>query len=201
MDSPEPDEGHDLDRPESNASDNSLPSGQWIQWDFRDREVRLSHYAIQSPSTGILEEWGLAGSENGRDWSLIDVQIPLTDWFRDGKSMVFFVNGRRTVRFLRLIVANEPGVRSRLAMRAVEFFGELIMDRRVVHTATPRTFPDPEADRFVCCGPGSDSEVYDDDQDQDQDDFDWDDDDDDGYYDCYGYDEYAMYGWDSSDSD
>jgi hypothetical protein len=52
-------------------SDNSANS--WIQFDFKNREVSLTHYTLKSDGGGDhLLQWTLTGSRNGKTWESID---------------------------------------------------------------------------------------------------------------------------------
>jgi hypothetical protein len=48
----------------------------WIQFDFKDRVVSLTHYALKSHSGEInwFVEWTLQGSMNGNTWSVLDTR-------------------------------------------------------------------------------------------------------------------------------
>jgi hypothetical protein len=46
---------------------------EWIQFDFKDRRVSLSHYALKSDGNGHhLLQWALQGSVDGNSWTDLD---------------------------------------------------------------------------------------------------------------------------------
>jgi hypothetical protein len=49
----------------------------WIQFDFKDRVVSLTHYALKSDgnfSSHHLLEWTISGSNDGNSWIIVDCQ-------------------------------------------------------------------------------------------------------------------------------
>jgi hypothetical protein len=50
-------------------------ANDWVQFDFKDRSVSLSHYALKSDGHSIhhhLLQWKLSGSNDGNKWTIID---------------------------------------------------------------------------------------------------------------------------------
>jgi hypothetical protein len=48
----------------------------WIQFDFKDRFVSVTHYALTSDgqSAHHLLEWTASGSNDGNSWTIVDHQ-------------------------------------------------------------------------------------------------------------------------------
>jgi hypothetical protein len=86
--------------------------GQWICWDFRDRRVRPTHYAIRA--TGI-KSWVLEGSLDGENWTEIDRQM---DNLRFGgqKTVAFPLSTQTELRFIRYTLVKNNSDHPRLQL-------------------------------------------------------------------------------------
>jgi hypothetical protein len=107
-------------------------SNSWIQFDFKDRLVSVTHYALKSDGhfCGHLLEWILSGSNDGNSWTIVDSRKTeelngkyLTKLFEcDTKSSV--------VQFYRYIRLTQTGKNSSgrdfLQLGNIEFFGSIV---------------------------------------------------------------------------
>jgi hypothetical protein len=96
---------------------------QWVCWDFRERRLLLTHYALRAL---LLGSWVMEGSLDGENWTEIDRQ---TDHraFRDlPETTAFTVSNPAECSFIRLTQTyRNYGGHDVLALGPVEFFGIL----------------------------------------------------------------------------
>jgi hypothetical protein len=110
---------------------NSSPNS-WIQFDFKDRFVSLTHYALKSDGNNgyHLQEWTISGSKDGNSWTIVDDQHTqslngnyVTKLFEcgDNSSVSEFY------RYLRLTQTgkNSSGY-DHLMLSNIEFFGSIV---------------------------------------------------------------------------
>jgi hypothetical protein len=106
-------------------------ANSWIQFDFNNRDVSLTHYTLKSDGHASchLLQWTLAGSRDGTTWELIDVRNTqelngnyLTKTF----SCSVPSDGSRFYRYIRLTQTgkNSSG-HDVLMLGNVEFFGTM----------------------------------------------------------------------------
>jgi hypothetical protein len=108
----------------------------WIRYDFKDMQIKVSHYSIRSAQTyngGHLRSWTLEGSKDGSNWVKIDDRENDTSLNSKGAVSTFSVSesveeGFGMIR-LRQIGTNSDGT-DYLAVDAIEFFGILEESRQ-----------------------------------------------------------------------
>jgi hypothetical protein len=104
----------------------------WIQFDFKDRFVSLTHYALKSDgqSGHHLQEWTVSGSKDGNSWTIIDRRKQqdlngnfVTKLFECGEKSSF-------ARFYRYVRLTQTGKNSSghdyLMLANIEFFGWIV---------------------------------------------------------------------------
>jgi hypothetical protein len=100
----------------------------WIQFDFKDRIVSLTHYALKSHSGEFdwFVQWTLQGSMDGNTWSVLDTRNTQD---MNGKSItkIFECQGKSSVSdFYRYIRSTQTGKTSHgrdcLILTNIEFF-------------------------------------------------------------------------------
>jgi hypothetical protein len=102
-----------------------------VCYDFRDRTVRATHYAIRSDYTGPnrndLKEWVVEGSLDGEGWTLLDERRNNSELHGQGVRRRFAIGLAVEVRMFRL---RQTGLnhcaRHALILSAMEIFGDLI---------------------------------------------------------------------------
>jgi hypothetical protein len=104
----------------------------WIQFDFKDRSVSLSHYALKSDGDDSchLLQWGLSGSNDGNDWTILD-ERNTQDLNGNYVTKMFRCNETSSVsQFYRDIRLTQTGKNSSghdyLLLANIEFFGLII---------------------------------------------------------------------------
>jgi hypothetical protein len=99
---------------------------QWICFDFQDRAVLLTHYAIKSARPGYLRSWVLECSEDGDGWETLDEHTNDPKLCTD-QPMVFPVTMSEERCFLRIRQTgkNDCGTRC-LVVSHFELFGTLL---------------------------------------------------------------------------
>jgi hypothetical protein len=97
--------------------------GQWICWDFHQRRVRPTHYALR---TVYLKSWVVEGSLDGRSWTEIDRRTHNRNFMLMLSLASFTASNQGDFRFIRLSQTgkNHWG-EDVLRFAAVEFFGTL----------------------------------------------------------------------------
>jgi hypothetical protein len=103
----------------------------WIQFDFKDRLVCLTHYALKSDGHyGHLVEWTVSGSKDGNSWTIVDYQKTqalngrlLTKLFECGDKS----SDSEFYRYFRLTQTgkNSSGT-DYLLLSNIEFFGSIV---------------------------------------------------------------------------
>jgi hypothetical protein len=102
--------------------DSKQMSGQWVCWDFREMRVRPTHYILMAMG---LKSWVVEGSLDGKSWTEIDRQTD-NEAFNGSWGPVSFSATPAEFRFIRLTqTGKRHGGFDNLALRAVEFFGDL----------------------------------------------------------------------------
>jgi hypothetical protein len=110
-------------------STQSTPNS-WIQFDFKDRVVSLTHYALKSDGHSYhLLQWTLSGSMDGETWTILDRQntqdlngIYKTKIFPCGESS----SQGEFSRYIRLSHTGKDSTGNYYLMLAkIEFFGSL----------------------------------------------------------------------------
>jgi hypothetical protein len=100
----------------------------WICYDFKDRKVIPTHYAVRS-STGVAHpsSWVVEVSKKGKKWKEIDHKENNIDLNRQRVTRVFPAAASKPCRFVRLanVGRNHRGTDS-LLIEAWEIFGKLI---------------------------------------------------------------------------
>jgi hypothetical protein len=103
----------------------------WICYDFKDRQIVPTHYAIRSspqdPNNSHLKSWLVEVSVNGENWKEIDHRENNAELNEPLKTKVFEVCACDASRFIRLaqIGRNHYG-NSELCISAWEIFGRVI---------------------------------------------------------------------------
>jgi hypothetical protein len=104
----------------------------WIQFDFKDRVVSLTDYALKSDghSRHHLLEWQLAGSMDCNEWTVLDRQ-KTQDLNGNFITKIFHCNGSSSnSQFYRYIRLTQTGKDSyghdNLLLSNIEFFGSMI---------------------------------------------------------------------------
>jgi hypothetical protein len=106
-------------------------ANSWIQFDFKDRVVSLTHYALKSHSSSSdwFVQWTLLGSTDGNSWTVLDRRHTQD---LNGRSItkIFECNENGAVgRFSRYIRLTQTGKTSSnhdyLVLTNIEFFGSM----------------------------------------------------------------------------
>jgi hypothetical protein len=101
---------------------------QWLRFDFKDRRVRVTRYAIMSSCADHPRSWVLEGSSSvdASTWSLLDSQSNNNDLNGDCRVASFPVASFAEYRYLRLrqTGTNHTG-RGYFELAALEFFGSI----------------------------------------------------------------------------
>jgi hypothetical protein len=106
-------------------------ANSWIQFDFKDRVVSLTHYALKSHhgSSNFLIQWTLSGSTDGNSWTVLDRRNTQD---LNGRSItkIFECNERFSVgEFYRYIRLTQTGKTASnqdyLLLTNIEFFGTM----------------------------------------------------------------------------
>jgi hypothetical protein len=97
----------------------------WICYDFKERRIVPTHYAIR-PAVPRLKSWVIEASADGIKWREID-RREITEQFANEKvTKTFPIAGRTKCRFLRLVnIGRNHGGNDALAVEAWEVFGNL----------------------------------------------------------------------------
>jgi hypothetical protein len=107
-------------------------ANSWIQFDFKDRSVSLSHYALKSDGNhgSHLLQWKLSGSNDGNDWTTVDERNTqelngtyLTKMFccRPTSSV------SQSYRYIRLTQTGKNSTgEDYLLLANIEFFGSMV---------------------------------------------------------------------------
>lgn len=120
------------------ASSNEANS--WLQYDFKNRKIRPTHYTITSESRGKGELhpqfWVIEGSNSGEEWKILDSRNNIT--ILNGKSITHTFNIQENLgkdEYYRYLRIRQTGLNARndqsnngniLAFSALEYFGSMI---------------------------------------------------------------------------
>jgi hypothetical protein len=111
--------------------DTTNEPNSWIQFDFKDRVVSVTHYALKSHSgsQNWFIQWKLQGSVDGNTWSVLDTQNT-QDLNGQSKTKIFECHDNSSVlNFYRYIRFTQTGKTSHgqdyLILTNIEFFGSI----------------------------------------------------------------------------
>jgi hypothetical protein len=105
----------------------------WLQFDFKERRICVSHYALRSGGDGgwHMLEWTVEGSQDGFTWDPLDSR-KTTELKGTFNAAVFACPATASQRFYRYVRLTRKGTDSNgskyLRLSRVEFFG-LLMER------------------------------------------------------------------------
>jgi hypothetical protein len=102
----------------------------WLCYDFKQRKIVPTHYAIRS-GTGVgtahLKSWVVETSADGCEWQQIDHKEGSDELKGDKVTSTFAVSGAGPCRFIRLVqIGRNHFGTSRLFLSAWEIFGSLL---------------------------------------------------------------------------
>jgi hypothetical protein len=103
------------------------PGFQWVCWDFQERRVRPTHYALRSANLNYPRSWVLEGSLDRKTWTELDRQTDnshLTTYFVVATFPISVQGEYRYIR-LKLTAANHSG-NNCLHFCGLELFGSLL---------------------------------------------------------------------------
>jgi hypothetical protein len=105
-------------------------ANSWIQFDFKNRKVSLTHYTLKSDGGGChLLEWTIAGSHDGASWDPIDcrkTQELNGNYITKTFALSASSTGTRFYRYIRLTqTAKNSNGDNFLQLTGVEFFGRM----------------------------------------------------------------------------
>lgn len=102
---------HIVDYEHDNFYHSENKEGVFIQFDFKDREIQLTNYSIQShgkgPNFGNLRNWKLEVSQDGEFWIPVDEHIE--DETLNGSNIIATFNTKPTESFHRFIKLTQTG--------------------------------------------------------------------------------------------
>ena len=104
-------------------------SSQWIMFDFKQREIILTAYAIRSQYDYInnLKSWIIEVSKDNVNWTQIDRKVSNEELKESNSVAKFNVNNRIRCRFIRLKqIGCNWNLNEYLIISGIEFFGKLI---------------------------------------------------------------------------
>jgi hypothetical protein len=113
------------------ASSSDIPHApnNWICYDFKQRRVVPTHYAVRSYGAGLahLKSWIVESSLDGVSWREIDSKEGSKALNTPEVTRVFSVSGSSPCRFVRLVnVGRNHFGSSQLSIEAWEIFGGLV---------------------------------------------------------------------------
>jgi hypothetical protein len=101
--------------------------GQWICWDFRDRRLRPTHYAIKNYG---LKSWVVESSLDGENSTEINRKTDNKDLKYGWRTASFAVSNSSECHFIRLTQTDKRhGGKDFLFIGAFEVFGTLLESR------------------------------------------------------------------------
>jgi hypothetical protein len=107
-------------------------ANSWIQFDFKDRSVSLSHYALKSDGQNChhLLQWQLSGSNNGNEWTIVD-ERNTQELNGNYVTKMYHCSATSSVsqyyRYIRLTQTGKNSSGSDYLMLAnIEFFGSMV---------------------------------------------------------------------------
>jgi hypothetical protein len=101
----------------------------WIQFDFQDQPVRLTHYTLKCDgSSHHLQHWSMLGLDDGMLWTTLDRRT--TSDLASSYAMKTFAcpHGENPTSFhfvRRIRTGKNSGGTTHLMLSSVEFFGTL----------------------------------------------------------------------------
>jgi hypothetical protein len=100
----------------------------WIGYDFKNRRVVLTHYAIRSSLFGPhLRSWLVETSVDGQNWVEFDYRENNTELNGSGATRTFGTARSGECRYIRLVnIGRNHDDNDRIAISAWEIFGSLI---------------------------------------------------------------------------
>jgi hypothetical protein len=104
----------------------------WIQFDFKDWVVSLTHYSLKSDGDNgwHLLKWEVCGSQDGNTWILLDRRHTTDLNGRYITKLFSCITGRDYARFYRYIRLQQTGKDSSghyyLSLANIEFFGSMM---------------------------------------------------------------------------
>jgi hypothetical protein len=104
----------------------------WLCYDFKQRMVALTHYAIKSFSKGTvggqnLRSWLVETSVNGVDWTTVDYQDTNSDLNGKNLTRLFAVKQTGECRLVRLVnIGRNHAGTDEMCVSAFELFGTVI---------------------------------------------------------------------------
>ena len=104
---------------------------QWILVDFKQRKVSLTSYSIRtvSQTPRYPNSWKLEGSNDKKNWSLIDMKSKNTFFTQNLQAENFNVNNNNAFQFIKLSqIGRDSNESNCLAFNRLEFFGYLYMN-------------------------------------------------------------------------
>jgi hypothetical protein len=106
-------------------------TNSWICYDFKDMQIKVTHYSIRSRRYGNwdhLRSWTLEGSQDGLRWVKIDDRTNDTSLNSEGAISSFSISEESQSEF-QMIRLRQTGKNSSgsdcLVVNAIEFFGVL----------------------------------------------------------------------------
>jgi hypothetical protein len=104
---------------------------KWICYDFMERRILPSHYAIRSGPFTVgaqhLKSWIVETSQDGEEWEEIDKRDDDNESNGPERLRIFAVGSERLCRFVRLVNIGRNHVgNDRLSMSAWEIFGTVL---------------------------------------------------------------------------
>jgi hypothetical protein len=123
-----------LDPTSSTGFASANQPNQWVEWDFQERLITLTDYAIRIGTLGLIRSWKLEGSLDGTKWMHINSQSNLTSLTLKRPVVSFSVGVNNRFRHLKLTQTEPPATLSPatneevLSLGALEVFGTLSSD-------------------------------------------------------------------------
>jgi len=113
-----------VDYDKTNIIHSKDESGVFIVFDFKDREIQLTNYSIQSasngPNCGNLRNWKLEVSQDGKTWTPVDEHQD--DGTLNGSNIIFTFNTKPTESFYRFVKLTSTGQSWRQYGNHYEFY-------------------------------------------------------------------------------
>lgn len=107
----------------------------WLRYDFKNKKVRPTHYAIKSkpygPGDRHPQHWVIEGSNSGEDWKVLDTQKDVKSLNDNSVTCAFEIQEKlgknEFYRFLRIRQTGLNACNSNwLGFSCLEFFGSMI---------------------------------------------------------------------------
>lgn len=74
----------------------------WICFDFKNMEVEISDYSVQSSSSCCIKNWVFEISKDGQDWKIVDTHVDCNDLKPKNIVKTYKVQEKSFVRYCRL---------------------------------------------------------------------------------------------------